>query len=314
MKSEDGYLVRVDDWQDREAGFKEFKIEPFRAYDQEVGSVIIEISNLRKTIKEDTLIKRIREIYRPLIIKSKVEFYVNGDKVECLSSSYDERTKEIFTKDFKLDNNHYNMSGEYGLVSDSSAPRGGFNVYQFGRKVAKKEYFGHIDPSKRWNVERLYGELYIDFEVPLLMNKTDIDRDSAVWKKINNVMHEEIDPIMREAIDYKAPTKKEKKPLKKFSRRLKKKEGKKDLIIELTNYGPNLLFKVDKNKDDETVIKINRSHKAYNRWNSTAAGRELYLIMMYSLYCSIRDMSKKDASKFLTSFSNSLKEHSRNLL
>jgi hypothetical protein len=315
LNSEDGYLVRVDDWENREEGFKEFKIEPYRStIDRDIGSVSIEISKLKKSFRSAIIINRIADTYRPLIMKKMVEFFVNGERVECPKIDYDEETKKLFNRDFNIDDNHYTISGEYGIVSNPHSPRGGFNIYQYGRKVAKKEYFGHMDPSKRWNVERLYGELYIDFEVPLLMNKTDIDRDSILWRKINNIMHDEIESTIRLAIDYRAPTKKEKRAVKKVDKRLKHKEGIEGIELELTNYGPNLLFKVEKDRGGKVIIKINRSHKAYEKWSSTAYGRTLYAVMIVSLYTATQRMSKKDATKFLTSFSDSFKKHSLKLL
>ncbi|HEC91376.1 MAG TPA: hypothetical protein ENI51_00020 [Candidatus Atribacteria bacterium] len=313
--SYDGYFIKVDDWENRDSGFKEFKIEKYQSSREfDVGSVALEISNLKKRFQKETIKKKISDIYRPLIMKGKVDFFLDGEKILCPPVNYDEGTKRVFSLDFNIGSNHYNITGEYGIVSDIRSLRGGFNIYQYGRKVAHKEYFGHMDPSKRWNLERLYGELYIDFDVPLLMNKTDIDRDSTLWRKIKELMYNEIKPTIREAIDYRAPTKKEKGSIRRITKRLKKKEGKQGLSLELTNYGPNLLFKIEKDKKGNVILKINREHTAYKKWSSTAYGKDLYAVMIYSLYSATQRMSKAEAKKFLNCFSESLKEHTYNLL
>jgi len=307
------WIIEVDDWQDRKDGFKKVFPKNMKTEHQQ-GLVITELLNLKKGISANVLKKQVMEIYRPLILQNKVEFYIDTERVICPNVNYDRGTKRYFQRNFELRGKYYQISGEYGIVSDRKSPRGGFNIYQYGRRVARKEYFGHLDPTKRWNVERLYGELYIDFDIPLLMNKTDIDRDSGLWKMIEKIMYQELKEIMREVIDYKTPTREEKKQIEKISKRVKSREGRKDLELKLTNYGPNLLFKVEKSRVGETVIKINRDHKAYKKWSSTAYGKILYAIMIYSLYDATKDMRKKEAKKFLECFSESLKKHNSKLL
>lgn len=307
-----GYLIKVDNWEDRDEGFKEFKVEPFKMHESR-GNVTFELWNLKKTFDLDTIKSRIREIYRPLIVKKEVEFTVNGVKVKCPPSNYDSGTKRVFSDEIEIDKVNYRLAGEYGIVSDKNSPRGGFDVYQFGRRVAKKEYFGHTDPSKRWNVERLYGELYLNFEVPLLMNKTDVDRDSKAWKKIVRFMNTEINHVVREAIDYKTPTKKEQRAVEHIARKVKEKSEKETPELILSNYGSTILYKVKKGKNGYNVLIINRQHPAYNYWSETATGRKLYAVMIYALYKSVQKLSKSEASKLHKNFSDSLIEEVKKL-
>lgn len=315
--SESGYLIRVDDWEDRSSGFKTFDIEPFDSlHEKDEGFVSFEISNLRKEFEVNHVKDRIATIYRPLIVGGDVEFIVDGDLVECVKVNYDEGTRETFKREIKLKGKEYCISGEYGIVSDPKSPRGGFSVYQFGRRVGKKEYFEHIDPSKRWNVERLYGELYIDFEIPLLMNKTDLDRDSTIWNEISQEMHEEINSIMKLVIDYKTPTKKEKKNISKIDKQMHER----DVIdgvqhVELGSYGPNLLFKEGLDRKGEKCIKINRDHKAYKNWTTSKANKDLlYAIMVLTLYETSKKVPKKEAAMLVAHFAEDLKDNTYKML
>lgn len=204
-----GYCIKVMDWENREVGFTEgFVVEPYKSQ-HEQADVTFEIFKMKKEFTIDNIVKRIRKTYRPLITKKKVEFIVEGIPVKCDEIIYDPTTYKKFKVDFLDEKNiRHSMSGEYGIVPDANSERGGFRIFQYGRNIAEKEYFGRIDPSKRWNVERLYGELYIDFDLPLSMNKTEIDKDSELWFLINSKMYAELESIIHEAIDYKTPTKK----------------------------------------------------------------------------------------------------------
>ena len=177
---------------------------------------------MKKDFRIETIIDKIKKTYRPLITHKKVEFIVENKPLKCEQIAYDKDTYQEFKTNFKFNNIEYSLTGEFGLVPDSNSERGGFKIFQYGRKVSEKEYFGHTDPSKRWNVERLYGELYIDFDLPLSMNKTEIDKDSELWYAIVQAMYNEIDEIIKEAIDYKTPTKNESKAVESINKKIEK--------------------------------------------------------------------------------------------
>lgn len=310
--SQNGYSIQVDDWENRESGFKEFKIETFSSiHDQDVGAVSIEVSKLKKTFRDETIKERIRKTYRPLIVEGKIDFFVDQVKVNCDSINYDEGTRTNFEFSIDLDGTKYPLRGEYGMVSDPKSIRGGFRVYQYGRCVAEKEYFGHLDPSKRWNVERLSGELDIDFDVPLTMNKADIDRDSRIWVAIMNRMHEMLKSVMPAVIDYRSPTTQENRVVKDIEKKIRKEENTDEINLDFTSYGPNLLFKVVKTKDGRVELKINRDHKAYIKWHSTSERKDtLYMVMIYALFDAIQQLPKKEAAHLLDSFSEALRDKS----
>lgn len=196
-----GFLVKVKDWENRQTGFSDgFQVVPYQSQKDE-GDVSFEIFNLKKDFRIETIIDKIKKTYRPLITHKKVEFIVENKPLKCEQIAYDKDTYQAFKTNFKFNNIEYSLTGEFGLVPDSNSERGGFKIFQYGRKVSEKEYFGHTDPSKRWNVERLYGELYIDFDLPLSMNKTEIDKDSELWYAIMQAMYKEIAEVIKEAID-----------------------------------------------------------------------------------------------------------------
>jgi hypothetical protein len=309
-----GFCIKVKDWENREIGFNDgFEVFPYKSLRDE-GDVTFEIYNLKKEFTSDAIINKIRKTYRPLIVHKKVDFIVDGNQVKCNSINYDPDTYKTFKVTFEYKNINQFMTGEFGLVPDSNSERGGFKIFQYGRNVAEKEYFGHTDPSKRWNVERLYGELYIDFDLPLSMNKSEIDKDSDLWRLIESKMHGTITDIMKEAIDYKTPTKEESKAVKSINKKIKKSEDKDEIEIDLTNYGPRLLYKIDENEEGKCVIKINREHKAYKMWSGTEVGKKYYTIMVYALCETLKRMSNKEASKFLNDFSESIGKKSSELI
>lgn len=234
--------------------------------------------------------------------------------VKCAAIAYNRATYKTFATDFTHNGRKFHLTGEFGIVDDPKSDRGGFRIFQYGRSVADKEYFGHTDPSKRWNVERLYGELYFDFDLPLSMNKTEIDKDSELWRFIERTMNKQSAEIIKEAVDYKTPTKNESKAVESINKKLKKSDDKTDVKIDLTNYGPRLLFKIEEGRNGESTIKINRDHKAYKIWSETELGKKYYTVMMYALTEATKEMSNKERTKFLSEFSDYLGKKSTDLL
>lgn len=310
-----GFVVKIKDWENRQTGFTEgFQVVPYQSQRDE-GDVSFEIFNLKKVFKVETIVEKIKKTYRPLITQKKVEFLVENMLVKCLPIAYDKDTYKTFNKDFDYNGNKFSLNGEFGIVDDPKSERGGFKIFQYGRNVSDKEYFGHIDPSKRWNVERLYGELYIDFDLPLSMNKTEIDKDSELWRLIERAMYKQIAEIIKIAVDYKTPTKNESKAVDKTNKQLKKsKITKGNLKIDLINYGPRLLFKIEEGSDGESTIKINREHSGYKLWCNSKLGMKYYTVMIYTLSETTKNMSNSERTRFLKDFSEYLGNKSNELL
>lgn len=106
------------------------------------------------------------------------------------------------------------ISGWLSLLESGSSMRGGVRCFEYGRLISDREFFGQKDPSYKESIDKLIGELYIDFEIPLLMNKTDFDRDSRDWEKIEVEMRKRMEPYIELLLEEKEkdlPTEKEKK-------------------------------------------------------------------------------------------------------
>jgi len=146
-------------------------------------------------------------MYRPLLVSGDIEIISDG-KVEPLKFSL-EKPEENFTFTLK---NGQKISGWLSLLKESSDARSGVRCYSFGRLIVEREYFGQKDPSYKESINRLIGEIYIDFEIPLLMNKTDFDRGSKEWQEIAGEMYNRMDPyisLLLEERDKDLPTQKE---------------------------------------------------------------------------------------------------------
>jgi hypothetical protein len=72
----------------------------------------------------------------------------------------------------------------------------GIRAYRLGRLISKGEFFGHPDAIQAPGMTRLVGEVEVPL-VPLTMNKSDFDRDSAAWVSIEDRMHRVLAPLAR---------------------------------------------------------------------------------------------------------------------
>jgi hypothetical protein len=302
------YSLNVDDWEDRSEGFKEFVIKESISPDaKDSGSVVIELLNLKKEFRDKTVINTIEKIYMPLILLDEVEFNVNGTTVVSKKVEFEKDFKADINIKIKFENQINKIYGWYGKVSTKSFKdgfRNGFRIYQYSRCVADGEYFDYSDARLKWSMEKLYGELFIDFDLPLNMNKTDIDRDSELWIDIHNEMKEEIKHIAERVRNSRDPAKKETRAIGKLEKIIQRESSQK-LKLELTNYGPRLFFKEEED-DEGTVLKINREHKAYKEWAAHPKGELFFLTLIYALY-EVNKMNKgREVKKFIDDFSDAL--------
>lgn len=204
------YVIEEKDWDDRSGGMKRYVpvIEPARLIED--GVVQIDVWNLKKRIHKKDLAKELSNVYRPLIQSEQVRIIVNGKRLTPLPIPL-EMPEEQFS--FNIEEGK-SVSGWLSILESGSSMRGGVRCYEYGRLIADKEFFGQKGPSYKESLDRLIGELYIDFEIPLVMNKTDFDRDSKDWKKIQYEMQIILEPyieILLEEKERDLPTEKEKK-------------------------------------------------------------------------------------------------------
>ena len=204
------YVIEEEDWDDRSGGMKLYTPSIQSARLIEDGVVQIDIWNLKKKIVKKELAKELSNVYRPLIQSEEVRIIINGKRLTPLSIPL-EMPEDQFS--FSVGEGK-SVSGWLSVLESGSSMRGGVRCYEYGRLISDKEFFGQKGPSYKESLDRLIGELYIDFEIPLVMNKTDFDRDSKDWKKIQYEMQIRLEPyieILLEEKERDLPTEKEKK-------------------------------------------------------------------------------------------------------
>ncbi len=208
----DEYIFEEDDWDDRSSGMKSYKpiIQPARLIED--GVVQIDIWNLKKKIHKPELAGELSAVYRPLIKSEDIRIIINGKRI-APSTMHLEMSEDNFS--FNLGRS-INVSGWLSILVPGDKLRGGIRCYEYGRLISEKEFFGPKDPTYKESLNRLIGEMYIDFELPLLMNKTDFDRGSDEWGKIKEEMQTKLEPyieVLLEDPDKDVPTEKEKKSI-----------------------------------------------------------------------------------------------------
>lgn len=204
------YVIRELDWDDRTGGLKKYKPEIKKSPFGKEGVVQIDIEKLKRKVNKNELKRVLGKVYRPLIIFDKVEIYSNGKVFPQQYPLY--MPEEYFGE--KLSNGK-KIAGWISFLERGSKLRGGIRCYVFGRLVVEREFFGQKEPTYKESIDRLIGELYIDDEeLPLLINKSDVDRASSFWKEIQEIMYKKLDPYIKLLLEEKekdVPTEKEKK-------------------------------------------------------------------------------------------------------
>lgn len=204
------YIIEESNWDDRTGGLKEYKPKEEITIFEDDGVVQIDIKKLKKKINKNELRRTLSKVYRPLIKEGRVEINSPG-----LLTHLDfplEFPEEYFGQTLS---DGSKVGGWVSLLERGSPIRGGIRCYVFGRLIIEREFFGQKDPTYKESIDRLIGELYIEDEnLPLLINKSDIDRGSPIWEEIEAFMYKILEPyidLLLEEKDKDTPTEKEKK-------------------------------------------------------------------------------------------------------
>ena len=107
---------------------------------------------------------------------------------------------EIARKDFRVRAAAAMVAGWVGTVDPAKRTADfvpGLRCYRLGRLVKDGEFFGHPTPAQEPGMAQLIGEVEIP-RVPLTINKSDFDRDSAPWVDIEPRLHILLKPIARQ--------------------------------------------------------------------------------------------------------------------
>ena len=201
------YVVRETTWDDRTGGLKKYKPEIGKTIFVNDGVVQIDISNLKRKINKNDLKRILSMVYRPLLESGELELISSG-KIMPLTFPL-EMPKEDFV--FPVSKGR-RVKGWLGFLEDDTKLRGGVRCYSYGRLIVEKEFFGQKDPGYKQSINKLIGEIYIDFDIPLMMNKTDFDRGSTEWNEIAKEMYGRLEPLISILLEEKEkdqPTEKE---------------------------------------------------------------------------------------------------------
>ncbi|MBF6604241.1 MAG: ATP-binding protein [Chloroflexi bacterium] len=158
----------------------------------DLGYVRIEIGEVDRTVDPRRLRARLAEVYRPLLGTGDLIVSVNRGPVTPAPWPLEER------RDFNVRGGGRMVAGWYGLLPDPPPPslEPGIRLYHLGRLVGPPDWLGHPGPALHPGLNRLVGEVELS-HVPVTMNKTDVDRDSAEWLAVEARLHRLVAPLVR---------------------------------------------------------------------------------------------------------------------
>ena len=159
----------------------------------EAGYVRIEIGGIDRRVDPRRLRARLAEVYRPLLEAGDVVMRVDRAPVTPEGWIVDDRHEVSVRAGGRL------VRGWWGLLPDPvppSAPEAGVRLYHLGRLVGAPEFFGHPGPAQHPALNRLVGEVELP-QVPVTMNKSDVDRGSESWVAVEARLHQLLAPAIR---------------------------------------------------------------------------------------------------------------------
>jgi hypothetical protein len=158
------------------------------------GYVRIRIDEVDKRIDLKRLRQRLADTYCLLLARGDLHVTVNGALLKPRSLG------EMTRKDFRVRAAATMIGGWVGSVDPAKRTADfvpGLRCYRLGRLVKDGEFFGHPTPAQEPGLAQLIGEVEIP-RVPLTINKSDFDRDSALWVDIEGRLHRLLKPIVRQ--------------------------------------------------------------------------------------------------------------------
>lgn len=158
----------------------------------ELGYVRFEVGEVDRRVDGRRLAARLAEVYRPLIEGGELVVHVDRAPVVPPAWSLDERRPVSVRAGGRL------VRGWWGLLPDPP-PLGvdpGIRLYHLGRLVGAPDFFGHPGPALHPALNRLVGEVELP-HVPVTMNKSDVERDSAAWLAVEARLHALLRPVVR---------------------------------------------------------------------------------------------------------------------
>ena len=157
-----------------------------------LGYVRIEIGEVDRRIDMRRLPGRLAEVYRPLLESGVLAMTVNRAPVMAPAWTLAERHDVAVRAGGRI------VRGWYGLLPDPAPPsvEPGVRIYHLGRLIGSPEWLGHPGPALHPGMNRLVGEVELP-QVPVTMNKSDVDRDSPEWVAVEARLHALLSPVVR---------------------------------------------------------------------------------------------------------------------
>jgi hypothetical protein len=161
---------------------------------EDLGYVRIRIEEVDKRVDLKRVGLRLADTFRLLLERGDLQLFLNGSALKPRSLG------EIARKDFRVRAAAAIIVGWVGTVEPAKRTADfvpGLRCYRLGRLVKEGEFFGHPTPAQEPGMAQLIGEVEIP-RVPLTINKSDFDRDSAAWVDIEGRLHRLLKPIARQ--------------------------------------------------------------------------------------------------------------------
>lgn len=161
---------------------------------QDLGYVRIRIDEVDKRIDLKRVGQRLSDTFRLLLERGDLQISLNASTLKPRSLG------EIARKDFRVKAAAAIVGGWVGTVDPAKRTADfvpGLRCYRLGRLVKDGEFFGHPTPAQEPGMAQLIGEVEIP-RVPLTINKSDFDRDSAPWVDIERRLYRLLKPIVRQ--------------------------------------------------------------------------------------------------------------------
>lgn len=161
---------------------------------EDLGYVRIRVDEVDKRVDLKRVGQRLADAFRLLLERGDLQIILNGSPLKPRSLG------EIARKDFRVRAAATIVGGWVGTVDPVKRTADfvpGVRCYRLGRLVKDGEFFGHPTPAQEPGMALLIGEVEIP-RVPLTINKSDFDRDSAPWVDIEGRLHRLLTPIARQ--------------------------------------------------------------------------------------------------------------------
>ncbi|HYT13220.1 MAG TPA: ATP-binding protein [Candidatus Nitrosopolaris sp.] len=161
---------------------------------EDLGYVRIRVDEVDKRVDLKRVGQRLADAFRLLLERGDLQIILNGSPLKPRSLG------EIARKDFRVRAAATIVGGWVGTVDPVKRTADfvpGVRCYRLGRLVKDGEFFGHPTPAQEPGMALLIGEVEIP-RVPLTINKSDFDRDSAPWVDIEGRLHRLLKPIARQ--------------------------------------------------------------------------------------------------------------------